>query len=57
VRRSREKATNHQALFFAFLCEMRPKQTKWVAILRAHEERDIPFKFAHRFDIDRGIFG
>ena len=55
LRRSREKAAHDQAFFFAFLHDMRPKQTKWVAVLRAQQERDIALELAHRLGFGRQL--
>jgi hypothetical protein len=55
LRGSREKAACHQALFIPFLDDVRPKQAKWVAVLRVQQERDIPFELAPRFRFGRSL--
>jgi hypothetical protein len=55
LRRPREKAAHHKALFFAFLHDMWSERTKWITVFRAQQQRDIAFEFAQRLSFGRQL--
>jgi hypothetical protein len=48
---TRKESANHQVPRVALFYNVRSEEAKWVAILRAQQERDVELKLAQRFGL------